>query len=98
MFVQDSALFYVMGEVNALGFYPLVGHETVLDALIAAGGLLDRANDHKIILIRPQYGGQPRVILPVCYQQVLQLSDVFTNYQLEPGDRIYVPSMTFANE
>jgi len=95
---QDSALFYVMGEVNAPGSYPLVGHETVLDALIAAGGLSDRANDHKIILTRPQFGGQPRVILPVCYQQILQLGDVSTNYQLRPGDRIYVPSMTFAED
>ncbi len=95
---QDSALFYVMGEVNAPGSYPLVGHETVLDALIAAGGLSDRANDHKIILTRPQHGGQPRVILPVCYQQVLQLGDVSTNYQLQPGDRIYVPSMTLGED
>ena len=95
---QDSAMFYVMGEVNAPGSYPLVGHETVLDALIAAGGLSDRANDHKIILTRPQFGGQPRVILPVCYQQVLQLGDVSTNYQLLPGDRIYVPSMTLADD
>ncbi|TWT50866.1 SLBB domain protein [Rubripirellula amarantea] len=95
---QDSAMFYVMGEVNAPGSYPLVGYETVLDALIAAGGLSDRANDHKIILTRPQHGGQPRVILPVCYQQVLQLGDVSTNYQLKPGDRIYVPSMTLAED
>ena len=95
---QDSALFYVMGEVNAPGSYPLVGHETVLDAIIAAGGLSDRANDHKIILTRPQFAGQPRVILPVCYQQVLQLGDVSTNYQLNPGDRIYVPSMTLLED
>ena len=91
---QDSALFYVMGEVNSPGSYPLVGHETVLDAIIAAGGLSDRANDHKIIVTRPQLPGKPRVILPACYQQILQLGDVSTNYQLMPGDRIYVPSMT----
>ncbi|QDS96664.1 SLBB domain protein [Roseimaritima multifibrata] len=91
---QESAMFYVMGEVNAPGSYPLVGHETVLDALIAAGGLSDRANDHKIILTRPQPAGQPRIILPVCYRQVLQMGDVSTNYQLRPGDRIYVPSLS----
>ncbi len=68
--------------------------ETVLDALITAGGLSDRANDHKIILTRPMSAGQPRVILPVCYQQILQLGDTSTNYQLQPGDRIYVPSLT----
>ena len=92
---QESGLFYVMGEVNAPGSYPLVGNETVLDAIIAAGGLSDRANDHQIILTRPQIGGQARVILPVCYQQILQLGDVSTNYQLQPGDRVYVPSLTF---
>ncbi|MFU7560537.1 polysaccharide biosynthesis/export family protein [Roseiconus sp. JC912] len=91
---KESALFYVMGEVNAPGSYPLVGHETVLDAIIAAGGLTDRCNDHKIILTRPQADGQERSIYPVCYQQILQLGDVTTNYQLMPGDRIYVPSMS----
>ncbi len=90
---KDSTLYYVMGEVNAPGSYPLVGHETVLDAVIAAGGLSDRSNDHKIILTRPQ-PGQDALIVPICYQQILQLGDVSTNYQLMPGDRIYVPSMT----
>lgn len=91
---QDSATFYVMGEVNAPGSYPLVGNETVFDALIAAGGLSTKANDHKVILVRPQSDGQPRVVLPVCYQQILQLGDVTTNYQLLPGDRIYVPAIS----
>lgn len=91
---QESSNIYVMGEVNAPGSYPIDGNETVLDALISAGGLTGNSNDHKIILTRPQLGGAPRVILPVCYQQILQLGDVSTNYQLQPGDRIYVPSMT----
>ena len=91
---QERGAVYVMGEVNAPGSYPIVGSETVLDALITAGGLSDRANDHKIILTRPQTEGKPRFILPVCYQQILQLGDTSTNYQLQPGDRIYVPSLT----
>ena len=95
---QESALFYVMGEVNSPGSYPLVGHETVLDAIIAAGGLSGNANDHKIIVTRPQLPGRPRVILPACYQQILQMGDVSTNYQLMPGDRIYVPSMTIIED
>lgn len=91
---KESGQFYVMGEVNAPGSYPLLGAETVLDAMIAAGGLSDRANEHKVILTRPQLDGQPRQILPVCYKQILQLGDVSTNYQLRPGDRIFVPSIT----
>ncbi|TWT98499.1 polysaccharide biosynthesis/export family protein [Stieleria varia] len=91
---KEDAQFYVMGEVNAPGSYPLIGADTVLDALIAAGGLSDRANEHKIILTRPRLDGQPRQVLPVCFKQVVQLGDVSTNYQLQPGDRIYVPSIT----
>lgn len=91
---RESSQVYVMGDVNAPGSYPLNGNETVLDAIITAGGLTSRANDHKIILTRPQPDGQPRIILPVCYQQILQMGDVSTNYQLMPGDRIYVPSLT----
>lgn len=92
---QERGVVYVMGEVNAPGSYPIVGSETVLDVLITAGGLSDRANDHKIILTRPQTTGEPRVILPVCYQQIVQLGDTATNYQLQPGDRIFVPSLSF---
>ena len=29
---------------------------------------------------------------PVCYQQITQLGDTTTNYQLQPGDRVFVPS------
>lgn len=91
---QEQGVVYVMGEVNAPGAYPIVGSETVLDAIITAGGLSDRANDRKIMLTRPRAEGQPRVILPVRYQQIVQLGETTTNYQLQPGDRIYVPSLT----
>ena len=95
---QESGNIYVMGDVNAPGSYPISGSETVLDAIISAGGLSSNANEHKIILTRPQLGKGPRIILPVCYQQILQLGDVSTNYQLQPGDRIYVPSMTILED
>ncbi|HBE69873.1 MAG TPA: hypothetical protein DDW52_17135 [Planctomycetaceae bacterium] len=91
---KERGLVYVMGEVNAPGSYPLTGSETALDAIIAAGGLSAKANEHKIILTRPQTAGKPRIVLPVGYQRIVQVGDVSTNYQLQPGDRIYVPSMT----
>ena len=91
---QESGNVYVMGEVNAPGSYPITGSETVLDAIISAGGLATNSNEFKIILTRPQLGSGPRIVLPVLYQDILQLGDVSTNYQLQPGDRVYVPSMT----
>ncbi|HEX5444217.1 MAG TPA: SLBB domain-containing protein [Pirellulales bacterium] len=86
----QSAVYYVLGEVNSPGSFPLIGRETVLDALIAAGGLGDRASMCNIILSRPSRPDGCRTVLPVCYRQIVQLGDTTTNYQVMPGDRIYV--------
>jgi protein involved in polysaccharide export with SLBB domain len=93
--VRQSKVYYVLGEVNAPGAFPLTGRETVLDALLAAGGLNDRASRRNIILSRPTHPDGCRVILPVCYNDIVQLGDTTTNYQIAPGDRIFVPSRWF---
>src|SRR5690348_8600121 len=48
-----SKVYYVLGQVNAPGSFPLQGRETVLDGLVAAGGLNIRASRANIILSRP---------------------------------------------
>ena len=93
-----SKVYYVMGEVNSPGAYPVIGRETVLDAVIEAGDLTDRANRHKIILSRPSGPNQCRMVLPICYRHIVQLGDSTTNYQIRPGDRIFVSSLTFWQE
>jgi polysaccharide export outer membrane protein len=90
-----SKVYYVLGEVNAPGAYVLNGRETVLDGIVTAGGLNDRASRKRIILSRPTKPNSCRVVLPVCYNQIVQLGDTTTNYQLAAGDRIYVPSQSF---
>ena len=90
--VRPSKVFYVLGEVNAPGAFPFTGRETVLDALLAAGGLNDRASRRNIILSRPSPPDGCRVVLPVCFDAIVQLGDTTTNYQLAPGDRIFVPT------
>jgi protein involved in polysaccharide export with SLBB domain len=70
----------------------LNGRETVLDGILIAGGLNDRASRRDIIVSRPTRPGDCRVVLPVCYREIVQLGDTTTNYQLLPGDRIFVPS------
>lgn len=89
---RQSKVFYVLGEVNAPGSFPLSGRETVLDGLMAAGGLSRSAQANKVILVRPTQPGACREVLPVCYHQITQAGDTSTNYQLRPGDRILVPS------
>jgi polysaccharide biosynthesis/export protein len=89
---RESKVFYVLGEANAPRAYPLAGRETVLDGILAAGGLTRQADTKKIILSRPSTPENCRTVLPVCYDQIVQLGDTSTNYQLMPGDRIYIPS------
>jgi protein involved in polysaccharide export with SLBB domain len=89
---RASKVYYVLGEVNSPGAFPLAGRETVLDAIVAAGGLTERASLRNIILSRPTPPDGCRIVLPVCYQNIVQLGDTTTNYQVAPGDRIFVAS------
>ena len=81
-----------MGEVNAPGSFPITGRETVLDGIVAAGGATKRASLGNVVLSRPTAPEGCRVVYPVCLQQIVQLGDTTTNYQIQPGDRIFVPS------
>lgn len=89
---RNTKVYYVLGEVNAPGAFPVNGFDTALDGIIKAGGLSRRAGKQNIILSRPTPPDGCRVVYPVCYPQIVQLGDTSTNYQLQPGDRIYVPS------
>jgi polysaccharide biosynthesis/export protein len=91
----QSVVYYVLGEVSSPGSFPLIGRETVLDAIVNAGGLTDRASPCNIILTRPTPPDGCRIVLPVCYRQIVQIGDTSTNYQVMPGDRIYVATRTF---
>ena len=89
---RESKVYYVFGEANAPRSFPLAGRETVLDGIVAAGGITRQADVNKIVLARATQPEGCRVVLPVCYLNIVQLGDTSTNYQLLPGDRIYIPS------
>jgi protein involved in polysaccharide export with SLBB domain len=89
---RASKVYYVFGEVNAPGAFPLSGRETVLDALVAAGGVTRRASKDNIVMSRPTPPDGCRVVFPVCWHEIVQLGDTTTNYQIQAGDRVYVPS------
>ena len=94
----DSKRIYVLGEVNSPGYFDYTGNQTVLDAIVEAGGLSTKANHHQVLVSRPTPSGSCRVVMKVCYDQVVQLGDTSTNYQLLPGDRVFVPSLTFFDD
>ncbi|HET6881580.1 MAG TPA: polysaccharide biosynthesis/export family protein [Pirellulales bacterium] len=90
----QSAVYYVLGEVSSPGSYPFIGRETVLDAILAAGGLTDKASPCNIILSRPSTPCGCRTVIPICYNNIVQQGDTTTNYQVMPGDRIFVATRT----
>lgn len=87
----NSKVYYVQGDVAAPGRLPIVGNETVLDAINNVGGLLPTASNVHIKLVRPAPPGACCAqTLPINLPAIVQAGDVTTNYQLMPGDRIYV--------
>ncbi|MFH5802860.1 polysaccharide biosynthesis/export family protein [Alienimonas sp. DA493] len=88
----NGSVYYVLGAVQTPGVFQLAGRETVLDAILTAGGLTDNAKRCDIILARPSVPADCRTVLPVCYDHLVQMGDSTTNYQILPGDRIFVPS------
>ncbi len=89
---RPGNVFYVLGDVNAPGAFPITGHDTVLSAITQAGGLTRKASEQNVILARPTMPDGCRVVFPVCYTNIVQLGDTSTNYQLQPGDRVFAGS------
>ena len=94
----NGSRIYVLGAVGSPGAYDLKGRESVLDAILLAGGLTSKASPCDIIFVRPTNSSDCRIVLRICYRQIAQLGDVSTNYQLQPGDRIIVGQRTLREE
>jgi polysaccharide export outer membrane protein len=90
----NSKVYYVVTQGAGLGdrviILPSRGNETVIDAIGQIQGLASNSST-RMWIARPganQCGGDQ--ILPVDWLAVTQRGDVTTNYQLLPGDRLYV--------
>jgi polysaccharide export outer membrane protein len=81
----NSKKYYIQGEVNRPGAYPLVVPTTVLEALVNAGTFRDFANPKKIIVLR----GSQR--LKFNYKEVTHGKKMDHNILLQNGDQIIVP-------
>jgi polysaccharide export outer membrane protein len=90
---STSRRFYVLGEVRGPGSYSLIGQVSALHAIAGAGGVTQFANKDGIRLVRP---GTPGAAYAVDFEKISQYGDAQTNFQLEPGDVIYVPPNAFA--
>ena len=81
----NSKKYYLQGEVNRPGSYPLLIPTTILEALVNAGGFRDFANQKKIVILR----GSARYQFN--YKEVIAGKKREQNIYLQPGDQIIVP-------
>ncbi len=96
VYAFNSKFYYVITDLAGSGEQvarlPHTGNETVLDAVSNIGGL-SAVSSKKIWVARPaptECGGDQ--ILPVDWNGVTRRGQVKTNYQVLPGDRVYILS------
>ena len=80
-----SKKYYITGQLNRTGAFPLVVPTTVLEALSGAGGFQHWAKRKKIVVLR----GSKRYKFN--YNEVIQGKRMDQNIYLENGDHIIVP-------
>jgi len=85
----NSQRFYVIGEVNRGGAFPLLPGMTVMQALSSAGGFTQFANMKNIYVLRTENGKQ--VKYPFNYKDAIKGKRLDQDIVLKSGDRIVVP-------
>jgi polysaccharide export outer membrane protein len=91
----NSKVYYVVIDGGGFGMqvfrFPITGNDTVLDAISQINGLPPIASTKKLWLARPAPACRPCYqVLPINWKAIVMTADPSTNYQLFPGDRIYV--------
>jgi polysaccharide export outer membrane protein len=94
VFAYNSKVYYVItpgaGQGDGVQRVPITGNETVLDAVAQIAGL-QAASSKRMWVARPApdhlcYDQ----VLPVDWDAIVEEGDTTTNYQLLPGDRLYI--------
>ena len=90
----NSKVYYIITEGAGMGDnvvrVPVTGNETLLDAISQVGGL-SQLSSKKIHIARPAPGNSGcEQILPVDWVAISRGGVTSTNYQLFPGDRVFI--------
>ena len=94
VFAYNSKKYYIVTAGGGFGDQitdrPITGNETVLDALSQINGI-SQISSTKIWIARPAPNGVGcEQILPVDYMAITRGASTATNYQLLPGDRLFI--------
>lgn len=90
----NSKVYYIITDGGGYGEQvyriPATGNECVLDAISQINGLPAVASKKHIWVARRTATGGKNNVLPVDWCGIVQRGETMTNYQLFPGDRVYI--------
>jgi polysaccharide export outer membrane protein len=100
VFAYNSKTYYVIFDLGGLGQQvyrlPVTGSDTVLDAIGQVSGLTAVSSKYHLWVARPsQACAQCDQVLPVDWVGITTRGRTESNYQLLPGDRLYVKADAF---
>lgn len=90
----NSKVYYIVTQGGGFGDNvvraPITGNETVLDAVAAIGGI-SQVSSSNLWIARPAPNGVGcEQILPIEWEEITKGASTATNYQLMPGDRLFI--------
>jgi polysaccharide export outer membrane protein len=83
----------IVGEATTPKSLPYLAHMSVLDAMIAVGGLTPYASGNRAKLVRKVNGKETETTLRL--SDLLKSGDLSANTELQPGDIIIIPQSFF---
>lgn len=92
---QSSSQVYVGGQVAKPGAVPLRPGMNVMQAVIAAQGLLDTARTNEVVLIRRSPDGRP-MLRTIDIDSLTHKGDANQDVVLQASDTIFVPRSSIA--
>ena len=95
----DSQRFWMLGQVQTPGTFPIKKPTTLIEAISQAGGML--SNRDGVEVSNPEAADLERAILirngdliPVNFEKLIREGDMSQNVYVRGGDYIFVPSLT----
>ncbi len=82
----EAKKFYVLGEVNSPGAYPVDGDTTLLEGIGMAHGVRPEGSLERAYVVRGN------ALLPINVADILLRGDTSRNIYMRHGDLVYVPS------
>ena len=86
---SDSRVYYMVGNINSPGAYPINTPINLLQAISKAGGLGEWADKDEIIVVRRSSGKDEMISFD--YEKFVKGKDLSQNIMIHYGDTIIVP-------